>query len=236
MGIVGLDIREHVREVIPETDDLVLGFADLTRLLPESLGRYKSGIVIGKKLDDEIIDSIESGPNTQYFHLYRQVNNHLSALAHRVHKKLILLGVSSTVIEPTIGHFESIKILTHLRYYFSHKMAATRAGLGWIGKTDLLVTESFGPRLRLVTVLFDHELDHTPSPIDESKCGDCDICVRRCPAKAANGKLWNIYTDRNEFYNSRKCMKKCIELSMKHMMRFESICGICISVCPVGKS
>ena len=35
----------------------------------------------------------------------------------------------------------------------SHKMVATRAGLGWIGKADLFISSRFGPRLRLVSIL-----------------------------------------------------------------------------------
>ena len=34
------------------------------------------------------------------------------------------------------------KSLPNLRYDISHKMVATRAGLGWIGKTDLFVSKS----------------------------------------------------------------------------------------------
>ena len=35
---------------------------------------------------------------------------------------------------------------------FASKTAATRAGLGWIGKTALLVTPEWGPAVRLGTV------------------------------------------------------------------------------------
>jgi len=30
-------------------------------------------------------------------------------------------------------------------------------------------------------------------------------------------------------------MKKCKELSIKNLGREETICGICVKVCPVGK-
>ena len=36
---------------------------------------------------------------------------------------------------------------------FSFKYAATRAGLGWYGKNDGIVTERYGPRVRLSAVL-----------------------------------------------------------------------------------
>ena len=77
-----------------------------------------------------------------------------------------------------------------LRYPFSHKMAATRSGIGWIGKTDLLVTSRFGPRVRLASLLTTENISHSGIPIDESQCGSCNICVNHCPAKAATGQLW----------------------------------------------
>ena len=38
---------------------------------------------------------------------------------------------------------------------FSFKYAAVNAGLGWIGKNDVLITEKYGPRVRLSAVLVD---------------------------------------------------------------------------------
>ena len=41
---------------------------------------------------------------------------------------------------------------------FPHKLAAVRAGLGWIGKSSLLITRKYGPRVRLSTVLIDWDI------------------------------------------------------------------------------
>jgi epoxyqueuosine reductase len=114
-------------------------------------------------------------------------------------------------------------------------MAATRAGLGWIGKTALFISKKFGPRLRLVTILIDHPIECANSPIEESRCGKCRVCVEKCPAQAANGKSWNINLDRDEFFNAFKCREKCRELAWKHLKQRISICGLCVSVCPMGK-
>jgi len=94
-----------------------------------------------------------------------------------------------------------------LRFDFSHKMAATRAGLGWIGKTALFISEKYGPRARLATVLTDFPVSVCANPIEESKCTDCDLCVRICPAQAANGPAWNINIDRNDFFDPFACLK-----------------------------
>ena len=101
--------------------------------------------------------------------------------------------------------------LKTLRYKVSHKMIGTRAGLGWIGKTDLFVSDAFGPRLRLVSILVNMPVGIPGQTIDKSRCGRCNICVEECPAHAATGQLWDIHTDRDQFFDARKCYEKCGE-------------------------
>jgi hypothetical protein len=61
----------------------------------------------------------------------------------------------------------------------AHKLAAHLAGLGWIGKSCLLLTEQFGPRVRFVSVLTDAPLE-AGSPLDKP-CGKCQVCIDACP-------------------------------------------------------
>jgi epoxyqueuosine reductase QueG len=114
-------------------------------------------------------------------------------------------------------------------------MAATQAGLGWIGKTDLFISYKFGPRVRLTTIVMDQKLPFANNPVRSSECGSCNLCVNKCPAQAATGKLWNTDVKREDFFDPFKCMKKCRELTLKNFNKEVSICGICISVCPIGK-
>lgn len=70
-----------------------------------------------------------------------------------------------------------------------HKTLATRAGLGRIGKSVLLVTKEYGPAVRLGSVLTDADL-RTGTPTDTSRCGNCRQCVDRCPARVVVGNNW----------------------------------------------
>jgi epoxyqueuosine reductase len=165
------------------------------------------------------------------------VNNQISGFIHQFADELATMNISGIVVEPTVNDDElDDEYYQTLRTDFSHKMAATRAGLGWIGKTALFISKKFGPRLRLVTILIDHPFECANSPIEESQCGKCRVCVEKCPAQAANGELWNIDLDRDEFYNAFKCREKCLELAWKNLKQRTSICGICVSVCPFGKA
>jgi epoxyqueuosine reductase QueG len=114
-------------------------------------------------------------------------------------------------------------------------MVATRAGLGWIGKTDLFISKEFGPRLRLVSILLKTPVKSESNPVNISRCGYCNICVDICPAKAANGKLWDITVDREEFFDPWKCRNQCVEFGITRLGIDARICGICVAVCPVGR-
>jgi len=112
-----------------------------------------------------------------------------------------------------------------------HKTAATRAGLGWIGKCALLVTKPFGSAVRITTVLTDAKLSGG-APIDSSKCGKCTICVDACPSLAPSGKNWQVDLHRDSFFDAFACRKTARELAAKRVGIHETLCGICIAVCP----
>jgi epoxyqueuosine reductase len=65
-----------------------------------------------------------------------------------------------------------------------HKDAAVLAGLGCIGRNNLLITPQLGPRLRPRAMLLEDELTPT-GPIDFDPCGGCDEpCRKVCPQDA----------------------------------------------------
>jgi epoxyqueuosine reductase len=64
------------------------------------------------------------------------------------------------------------------------KDSAALAGLGVIGKNNLLVTPEFGTRVRLRGIFMEAELGPT-GPIDFDPCNGCDMpCHRACPRGA----------------------------------------------------
>jgi len=64
------------------------------------------------------------------------------------------------------------------------KDAAVLAGLGIIGKNNLLVTPDYGPRIRLRAMLVEMEVDPPERP-DFDPCARCCVpCTRACPREA----------------------------------------------------
>jgi len=238
------EIEKFLKAEVPGFDkNLVVGYANMKGLLKGDLAGFGYCIVAGRKLDDDVIDAIDDGPTPDYYGLYNRVNEELGQIGKKLSDYLFSQNIENRLIRPT-GVTKDVKNYNSdtLTYYFSHKMAATRAGIGWIGKTDLLVTKKFGPRVRFVSVLLKEPLfrngmplEEFESPVNRGRCGKCRICVEECPAGAGNGMQWDTGTSRDKFFNAYACMEKCKELSLKNLGREETICGICVKVCPLGK-
>jgi epoxyqueuosine reductase len=229
-------IDQIVRKHLSPAENYIYGFADLTGLLQNKFTGFNYGISIGRKLDYGIVEKIINGPTPEYHSHYRQINEDLTLLTERVSEDLNKNDIETRNIEPTVSipELDSIYFKT-LRTDLSHKMVATRAGLGWIGKTDLFVSRKFGPRLRLVSILLKTPVKPRSKPVDISLCGKCNICIDNCPAKAANGKLWDINIDREEFFDPWKCRNQCAEFGKIRLGIDARICGICVAACPIGQ-
>lgn len=214
--------------------DYIYGFANIKGLLSGIYQNYDYGIVIGRKLDDEILDEVKNGPTKVYYDLYRNFNIELKELAIKVSNDLSEAGIKAISTEPSLGDSNLNEYEQSLTLDISHKMLATRAGLGWIGKTALFISEKFGPRLRFVSILTNTALDYCKTPITESKCGNCTICIDECPAGAAKDILWNINIHRDQFFDAFKCREMCHKLGKERLGFDGHICGICVAVCPFG--
>lgn len=232
-------IREIIKKHLVPHEDFIFGFADLRGLLDQKFKGYNYGISMGKRLDDRIINKIKDGPTLEYYNHYHHINKQLADLTLSIQSDLMNFGIYSIVLEPTISEDAKINNDHYLRTLsvdISHKMIATRAGLGWIGKTGLFISREFGPRLRLVSILLQQRPPLYSTPVNKSECGKCKICVIKCPAQAANGKSWHIGITRDEFFDAHKCREKCRELAKEKFKTDISICGICVAVCPVAKT
>jgi epoxyqueuosine reductase len=106
------------------------------------------------------------------------------------------------------GNFDYV----HKRSPLPHKIIAGLAGLGWIGKNNLMVTPQYGSAICMCSVLTDAPLQTVLLQPLESRCGDCTICVDICQVQALTGTPWNITTSREEIVDVHKCTTclKCL--------------------------
>lgn len=231
-----MEIKEIIEHYLQPSSEFIYGVADLNGFTPPTYQEYTYGLSIGKKLDSSIIAEVHHGPTMDYYQHYRGLNEQLYNLACSIAEVLNAVGIEALPLTPSVTTQELNTIYDKdLRTPLSHKMVATRAGLGWIGKTALFVSKRFGPRLRLVTVLLKTPILPVGTPLVTSSCGNCSICVDACPAHAANGINWDIHTDRDQFFNPFACREQC-RIFGEQMNQPIRICGICVAVCPVAFS
>jgi epoxyqueuosine reductase QueG len=213
-------------ELLSHGADLV-GVGDLSELPSDIRYGLPVGICVAVKYPKETIRSIATLPTKEYYDQYKQLNEKLDILVTLGANALKAQGYQA--VPQTRAYVEQFE--TDYDSLLPHKTVATRAGLGWIGKSALLVTEAFGSMVRISSILTDASLK-TAKPINKSKCGECKVCCDACPAGAISGKLWNVGVARDEFYSAAACRKTARERSLSSFGVIASLCGKCIEVCP----
>ena len=95
-----------------------------------------------------------------------------------------------------------------------HKTIAVLAGLGWIGKNNLLITPDFGCALSMCAVLTDAPVTASSFGLKVSLCGGCMICSEACQRRALKGAEWNKMLSRKDLIDTDKCNSclKCMVL------------------------
>ncbi len=221
-----MSLNSEIESELIREGACLVGFADISQLPADVRGSMKSAVSIAAALDASVIKGTSNGPTMDYYQEYNRVNLFLSNLCKIAAEFLRKNGFGAVIIEPTIRELDFKTLVTK----FQHKTAATRAGLGWIGKSALLVTEKYGSAVRLATVLTDAEFD-VGEPIENSRCGNCDRCVERCPVMAIVGRNWSAGLEREKIVDVFKCCDNAKKMS-KEIGLSATICGICINACP----
>ncbi|GAA4836752.1 hypothetical protein GCM10023331_22450 [Algivirga pacifica] len=104
---------------------------------------------------------------------------------------------------------------------------AQDAHLGYVGKNGLLITEEFGPSLRLAAVFLD--IENLPLKQDGDNphrwirdfCDVCNKCVETCPGKAIYKETKILEDGYPQFIDREQCAP-----------HFSKNCSQCISSCP----
>ena len=196
---------------------------------PDLLRGFSRAVSIAIQLPVSVFETISDKPTPIYSATYQTANRILDELAFRTSVAFQKEGFNSLPIPAS-------QLIDRENCYgaISHKAVARMAGLGWQGKNLLLITPQYGSRVRLVTVLTEAPLI-IDTPV-KNRCGNCMLCRDSCPAKAIRGvNTVDHYKDRDEALYFSRCVEK---LRKEYAMLpgvGESICGICIKVCPFSR-
>jgi len=203
-GAVGVGVA---RLADVRTDDFLLP-ARTIRELP-------TAISIALRLSPAVLGTLEDHPNQLYEHHYRQVNFALDRLA--LDLATLIQTLESQALPVAASQLVDWR---NQRGHLSHKRIAVAAGLGWLGRNNLLVTPRFGAQIRLVTVLTDLGLE--PDRPLENGCGSCRACIAACPAKAIG--------ETPAEFKHRDCFTLLKEFQSKRYVS-QYICGLCVRAC-----
>lgn len=202
-----------------------VGVADLSVIPEEQRKSFPRGISIIVKLDLQVINSLGHGVTQQYYDMYERANRERDILAEKAVSILEAQGFRAFAQTRA-----NVRSDSRSRTLLPHKTVATRAGIGWIGKSALLITEDLGGAVRLTSVLTDAPYE-PDEPISESRCGDCQECERNCPGGAIPGNLWTPESIRDDFYHMEACRVACLKRAW-NVKPGMCLCGICILSCP----
>jgi len=200
----------------------LLGVADTSfvmqkihALSPKALQGLDKAISVAFHLSDRVLEDVVEGPTKLYFFHYQRVNMLLDGLGLKINNFIQSCGWEALPI-PASQLVDWEKQLAHI----SHKHVAMQAGIGWIGRNNLLITPQFGACVRLITVL-----TNMPLKADQPAlfgCGNCYACLTSCPSES-------IKKDPKDFdhigcYHQIKALVKTAGIS-------QNICGLCVKAC-----
>lgn len=215
------ELKEGLFRVLRKNGAVLAGVADLRGIVD---GYMTTGVSVAVAVPAHIAAKLQEGPNEEYWHMYSILNSHLNSIVRAGSAYLAANGYASKAVTT-----DSVKRLDPTTSDFAHKTVAVHAGLGWIGKSNLLVTHDFGGAVRLSSILTSAPLPPDP-PATESRCGGCDACVRACPGHAIKNVIWVPGTSRDELYDRRKCVEASVEFGEPGSGEY--LCGRCFAVCP----
>ncbi|WP_418791563.1 4Fe-4S double cluster binding domain-containing protein [Phosphitispora sp. TUW77] len=221
---------ELLKEKIIDWGATLAGFGDVSVGLAPELKHMPNAIALAVK-HPRYGGINKSGSMIVYSSHYEEVDHVLESVQKKIITFLKARGWRTLAIPPDSAKTDK-SFISKLYSLFPHKTAATCSGLGWIGKSGLLVNREYGARMSWATVLTDAPLLVSKTPYTESDCGNCSRCVDACPASAIRDIIWKRGDKAEVFIDVDACaeyMNQTVKVFQKH------ICGVCVLVCPYGK-
>ncbi|MFX1528257.1 MAG: 4Fe-4S dicluster domain-containing protein [Promethearchaeota archaeon] len=203
---------KNLKEYIKNLDIDIFGFADMHLLLEMETGiptdlkkfinMFPYAIVLGAQYGK--LGKKASGGKTALF---------LEEAAFSIMEYLESKGYKQLIIH-TEDEFDPINRLG----FMSLKLLAKTAGLGWQGRSLLIISPEYGPLHRLIAILTDLPLQ--TNQVIKNKCGNCRRCIEACPQSALNFVAFEDHpSHREEVLDIKTCLG-------------DNGCLVCLLSCP----
>lgn len=170
---------------------------------------YQNAIVLTKEINKRQVDNELPGKSTTDLKLYDEFGKKTNDLANYLREN----GFGAHASHPATG---SVTYPTLAQY----------AGLGWRGKSNLLITPELGPRQKISAIFVSIEnlpiKEHNEHSWIADYCKTCQKCIKTCP-KNAIVKIGSEEGTKESKFVPELC-KGCDES-----------CTICMKECPFNK-
>lgn len=222
MGELSVGNNEKVEKWLGDLDVDLFGIADMFLYGEEVTGigdltakDLPYAVSFGLVLSGGVLETLRDGPTQLYLHHYRQLNYRLDMIGYFLGRTIERAGFKAIP-------FAASQVIDWQRQrgHINHKKVGVMAGLGWIGRNNLLVNPRFGSGARYNTLLTDMPLDVNRESGED--CGACQACITACPAGA-------IKNDRSEF-DHHGCYEMLCRFRKERNIGHH-ICGVCVKMC-----
>ncbi len=202
---------------------VLCGAADMSEYSMEGLG---TGVSVAVPVPAHVVEDLKTAPTLEYRDTYQRLNRQLDEIVTAGADFLKDRGFRAWACT-----LERMKKDENWCVPIPHKTFAARAGLGWIGKSCLLVTPEYGSAVRISSLLTGAPLP-PDRPVTESRCGGCTQCVDSCPGQALQGVLWSAGMPREALLNKEACKEAQLRRMEEATGLHVDLCGRCFAVCP----
>lgn len=194
-----------------------IGYTKVRReqMFSDSIVLFKYAIVFTMEMKKSEIQLAPSKvTNKEVFRTYYELGKAVNQISDFLRKK----GYNAQPV-PAIGSNLNLSVM------------AKDAGLGGFGKHGLLITDNFGPSVRLAAVLTD--IENLPESNNEefdwikNFCESCNACVKKCPAGAIYHEPKILSDGSEEHIDYKKC---AVPFTKQHG------CTVCIKECTFFKA
>ena len=205
--------KELLTEIEKQGVDFIF-FVDILHLTDKQNKGYSTAILFGVALSKEYLKKVAANPDyVEKMKINKTLQNdefHLTELktdkiADHIEKFILSKGYKA--------YSQSENNILQTGYYneenretpLPHKTIAGLAGLGWIGKHNLLVTKKYGSAISMCSVLTNAPLDSKRQEPSVPLCGHCNICREICKSNAIKGQIWECEMAREKIVDVFAC-------------------------------
>ncbi|MBI5416714.1 epoxyqueuosine reductase [Candidatus Poribacteria bacterium] len=217
------EIKENLKQIGKNEGCLLFGVADIKEIKKtfniqpvEILQNLDYAISVGYVLSGPILETNIDSPSKLYAHHYKKINILLDVVSLKIASNLHEYGYNALPV-PVSQLLDWTNFSAHL----SHRRIGYLAGLGYMGRNNLLVNLVYGAQVRYVSILTDCPLP-ADKPLDITCPEHCYNCKNLCPA--------NAISESYEDFNVQKCIEKLTIFSRQQGIG-QHICGVCVRAC-----